>query len=350
MKKYIIAAGLACGFIGSVLTQTAAAEVPLTVNAGYGYWYWDSDRDLSNSGVPLVGLEWAVSDRLAAELTYGYSETDTDKAGEDVDINYYSAGLLFYSGSYIGGPNRIRPYLGFGLGQTKFDSDANNNTFHNRESDVHVSGGLRWMITPAFGARLEARAVNSLDKHDWDTLLSVGLNYYFGKTAEDTGASALAGGAVASGDEDGDGVSDANDKCPGTPPGTRVDSDGCPLPVARVASIRLLVNFAFDSSKVQEKYFKDISEVAAFLKRFEDVHVVIEGHTDSTGPDDYNMKLSQRRAEAVVDVLVNDYGIARNRLEPKGYGEADPVASNDTAEGRAQNRRVMATLQVEYEE
>ena len=137
---------------------------------------------------------------------------------------------------------------------------------------------------------------------------------------------------------------------PGTPAGTRVDHVGCPLPVAQVASIKLLVNFDFDSDEVQEKYFSDLSELADFLKRFDDLDVDIEGHTDSSGPEDYNQQLSQRRAQAVVDLLVNQYGIDRSRLEARGYGESQPVASNDTKEGRAANRRVMATLEVEFEE
>ena len=120
--------------------------------------------------------------------------------------------------------------------------------------------------------------------------------------------------------------------------------------MAQVASIKLLVNFDFDSDDVQEKYFSDLSELADFLKRFDDLDVDIEGHTDSSGPEDYNQQLSQRRAQAVVDLLVNQYGIDASRLEARGYGESRPVESNDTKEGRAANRRVMATLEVEFEE
>ena len=184
----------------------------------------------------------------------------------------------------------------------------------------------------------------SLDESRKDTLLSVGLNYYLGKTKADPAP------VQAVGDEDGDGVTDDIDQCPGTPAGTRVDSVGCPLPVAQVASIKLMVNFGFDSSRVQEQYFADLGELADFLKRFEDVFVDIEGHTDSTGPDDYNQSLSQRRAEAVVDYLISEHGIAPQRLQPKGFGESRPIADNNTEEGRAANRRVMATLEVEFED
>ena len=129
-----------------------------------------------------------------------------------------------------------------------------------------------------------------------------------------------------------------------------MDERGCPVPVIRIASITLKVNFAFDSHVVEEHYFQNLEELADFLKRFEDIQIELEGHTDSRGAEDYNLELSERRAEAVRQVLVNEYGIAAGRLLPRGYGESRPVASNETEEGRAENRRVVASLEVEYEE
>ncbi len=350
MKKIFAAAGLAWGLaLSTVAAQPAAADVPLTINAGVSYLNFDSDRRLDDDPAPVVSLEWALSDLVAIEALAAYNDFGFDDERDgNVDVGVYQLGLMFYGGSYIGGPNRVRPYATIGMGQIDFDSDQ----YDERQSTVHAGAGARWMITPRTGMRFEARAMNDLDEHNTDLMMTVGLNYFFGKVKDDSmaSASAMEGGAVASGDEDGDGVLDVDDRCPGTPAGTRVDSTGCPLPVTRVASIKMTVNFGFDSAKVQEKYFSDIGELANFLKRFTDVYVDIEGHTDSTGPDDYNMALSQRRAEAVVDVLVNQYGIDRKRLEPKGYGETQPVADNSTKEGRAANRRVMATLEVQYEE
>lgn len=345
MKKLIVAAGVACGIAASAFMQPAVADVPLTINAGYGYWSFDKDRNLEDEGTPWAGLEWAFNDTLAVELMGTYGSFDIEDTNSEVDLGSYQLGLLFYAGSYKGGPNRVRPYLTFGMGQTDVDSD-DFEAYDDTESTVHGGAGLRWMLTPAFGLRFDARGVHSLDESDTDILVTAGLNYYFG----DTSVPVVEEEPAVDGDEDGDGVPDSRDKCPGTPAGTRVDADGCPLPVTRVASIKMMVNFAFDSNEVQERYFNDISELAAFLKRFDEVDVDIEGHTDSTGPDDYNMSLSQRRADAVVDVLVNKYGIDRSRLEPKGYGETQPVADNSNKEGRAENRRVMATLEVEYEE
>jgi outer membrane protein OmpA-like peptidoglycan-associated protein len=72
---------------------------------------------------------------------------------------------------------------------------------------------------------------------------------------------------------------------------------------------------------------------------------VVEGHTDSVGSDVYNQKLSERRANAVRDVLVNQYGVGADRVNAVGYGEARPVADNATDSGRAVNRRVEAEVE-----
>tara|TARA_R110000823_G_scaffold210224_3_gene340413 strand:+ start:18612 stop:19637 length:1026 start_codon:yes stop_codon:yes gene_type:complete len=339
-KKLMTATAAACLALAGV-TQTASAEIPVTINAGYGYWFFDRDLqgfDVDDTGTPVVGLEWAFNDNWAAEILFADDETDLDGGG-DADVTTWQIGMLYYAGSYIGEGMRLRPYAAFGAGEIDLDAD----NFDTVETTVNGGLGVRWMLGKRVGMRLEARALYSLDESETDILTTAGLNIYLGKVDADPVVAEVV-------DSDGDGVPDDRDRCPGTAPGTRVDADGCPLPVAKVASVKLKVLFAFDSSRVQEEYFDDLSELADFLKRFSDLQVDVEGHTDSIGPDDYNMSLSQRRANAVVDVLVNQYGIARSRLEPKGYGETQPVASNDTKDGRAENRRVMATLEVEYED
>jgi OOP family OmpA-OmpF porin len=338
MKKQLLALGAAA--ILAVTSSIASAEVPLTLNIGMGQWMLDNSRDVKDTETPWTSLEWAFNDNWATEILYAEDRTRLDGSGARADIATWQLSMLYYGGSYIGKPNRIRPFVAFGAGEIDIDADFADTV----ETTLNAGLGLRWMITRSLGLRLEGRLLYSLDESKRDGLFNVGLNYYFGQvepTPEPVAAPV---------DSDGDGVTDDIDQCPNTPPGTRVDAVGCPLPVAQVASIKLKVNFAFDSDAVQERYFTDLAELAAFLKRFEDVYVDIEGHTDSVGPDDYNMQLSQRRAQAVVDVLVKDHGIAPQRLNAVGFGETKPVASNDTKEGRAENRRVMATLEVEYEE
>jgi len=101
-----------------------------------------------------------------------------------------------------------------------------------------------------------------------------------------------------------------------------------------------MVNFASDSAEVPESMAPFLKSAAADLKQLKAGHVLeIAGYTDNTGDAALNLALSQRRAEAVRAALIK-YGADPDTLVAKGYGEADPIASNDTPQGRAQNRRV----------
>jgi OOP family OmpA-OmpF porin len=145
-------------------------------------------------------------------------------------------------------------------------------------------------------------------------------------------------------DSDGDGVTDNIDKCPDTPKGIKVDRVGCPIPIKEKITIVLHVEFDFDKDNVMPEYHSQIEEVANFLKAYPDKDVSLEGHTDSEGSDAYNDDLSKRRAESVKMVLIETFGIDAAKVSTEGFGESRPVASNETAEGRQQNRRVVANI------
>jgi OOP family OmpA-OmpF porin len=136
-------------------------------------------------------------------------------------------------------------------------------------------------------------------------------------------------------DSDGDGVKDSMDKCPGTPPGKKVDANGCPEILLTLNG----VNFKFNSAKLEPESEKILDQAVGALNQASSVNVRVEGHTDSIGSDAYNMKLSQKRADAVKGYLVGK-GIAASRMSTAGRGEGQPVASNDTDQGRYMNRRV----------
>lgn len=148
-------------------------------------------------------------------------------------------------------------------------------------------------------------------------------------------APAAAPAAPVDGDSDGDGVVDSKDKCPGTPKGTKVDHEGCPL----VEKITLKgVWFAFDSAEITADSAKVLDEVALIFKRYPNLVAEMAGHTCSVGTDEYNQGLSERRANAVRDYLISK-GVAAKQLTAKGYGEAQPLNANATRAEREQNRR-----------
>jgi outer membrane protein OmpA-like peptidoglycan-associated protein len=142
-------------------------------------------------------------------------------------------------------------------------------------------------------------------------------------------------------DSDGDGVDDSHDKCPNTPPGTAVDAVGCQVLFRNESEplVLLGVNFETGRSRLTPTSYDALDQVAASLVAHPEVRVEIAGYTDNTGSAGLNTRLSAARALAVRSYLARK-GVAPGRMTAKGYGPANPVASNATAEGRAENRRV----------
>jgi len=109
-------------------------------------------------------------------------------------------------------------------------------------------------------------------------------------------------------------------------------------------SFRLDVQYQNGSAQLVSSYDKDIEDAAEFLKSYENVRAIIEGHTDSVGSESYNLQLSQARADTLRSRLIANYNIPLSMLEAKGYGEAVPIADNGTDEGRRKNRRVVLVI------
>ena len=104
------------------------------------------------------------------------------------------------------------------------------------------------------------------------------------------------------------------------------------------------LQFAFDSAKIGMDYMDEVSAVGSFLQKNPATYVLLEGYTDSVGSEEYNLLLSQRRAESVAKSLMDNHDIAQDRIVVNYYGKANPIASNATSEGRAQNRRVEVAI------
>lgn len=204
-----------------------------------------------------------------------------------------------------------------------------------------------------------------LQKTAWPTCAAVGGVVGAGLGATESaawagGGALFVGGMAAAycwvhgdGDEDGDGVPDSRDKCPGTPKGVQVDANGCPPPPPPVAVVEEVVvvkeetivirdvHFEFDSAKLTSTDKTKLDMIVTRLKQeAPSAKLRVTGHTDSVGSDTYNQKLSDRRAHSVVEYLISN-GIPRSSfVSVLGAGESQPVADNKTADGRAMNRRV----------
>lgn len=131
--------------------------------------------------------------------------------------------------------------------------------------------------------------------------------------------------------------------------GSTVNDNGCPLTLSETVTIDLNIQFPNNSDEVQSTYLKEIENVASFMNQYEGTAVEIRGYTDDRGAASYNQQLSEKRASAVAAKLVEEFGIAQNRVTFKGFGEENPIADNSTAEGRAENRRVVAEVSTTIE-
>ncbi|WP_281649173.1 OmpA family protein [Parendozoicomonas sp. Alg238-R29] len=147
-------------------------------------------------------------------------------------------------------------------------------------------------------------------------------------------------------DSDGDGVPDSLDKCPGTPPGTRVGAEGCPIiPAVQKDPIPVMEPVLFDSSSasLSAKAKGILDEGVEYLRAHPKAVIQLKGHADSSGPKAFNQEISEKRVHAVQSYLINS-GVQHTHIFIEASGIDEPAVSNTTKDGRRQNRRVEAKI------
>jgi len=303
------------------------------------------DRDDQLGGQLSIGKNFG--DYFALEL-YGFYFGDMDignQYGNDanIDISGYGASALFFPARDI-----LPVYAVAGVGIGHYDFDHSNTGMNNQRSKFYDVGAGYMFPLNDYGVKLRAEyryrstnvdRENTTHKNFRSNIVSVGVQVPIGAPPEAAAEPAPAPAPVQPTDSDGDGVPDSADQCPGTPPGVEVDANGCPIEKKEPVVLHG-VKFEFDSAQLTPQATNRLDNVTSALDASQEVRFSIAGHTDSTGSAAYNQKLSERRAQAVKDYLVQ-HGVNRNRITSiNGYGESRPIADNDTKAGRAKNRRV----------
>jgi OmpA-OmpF porin, OOP family len=313
----------------------------ITLSPFIGGYKFENSQHLNHEPIFGLGLGYNFDEHLGIEGVINYLETDARSRGSylgsnagDVDVYMYRLDLLYH----FMPRERFVPFLAAGVGGMGLKPDRNG-TEH--DPFVNYGAGLKYFFTDSIALRGDVRHVISFENSDANNNLyyTAGLTFYFGgnKAVEPPPAPVEAPKPVKvveqPKDSDGDGVFDREDKCPGTPKGATVDEFGC--------WVIKDVKFDFDKSNIKPEFYPGLDQVVKVLKENTNMKVKVEvqGHTDSVGTQQYNQKLSERRAMSVMNYLVSK-GIARNRLSASGYGFSRPVATNETEEGRAKNRRV----------
>jgi OOP family OmpA-OmpF porin len=334
----LAAAGLALG------TANLSAEVdqPWHLTGQLGGVKLDSDRNTSNEDIWWsVGFGRFFGDHFSLDLEYdeysGTIENFASIAPPGATFDEWKLSNIGLMGRYHFTDSAVRPYLAFGIGRQKHRNIFDEGSAFSGSLGVGLVGQLSKHVSTRLQVLYRTDKDDMGGFHDW--IYSIGLNYDFGgkpPPPPPPPKEEPPPPPPPNPDLDGDGVLNERDKCPNTRPGAVVDLDGCEVE----AVIELEgVHFDFDKATLKPEAKVVLNEAAALLNKHEKVVVEIAGHTDSTGPEDYNQGLSERRAEAVEDYLTAN-GVNASRLSSRGYGESRPVASNDTKEGRAENRRV----------
>ena len=370
------------------LALFAITAAPLAANAGVtisplllGYHYSegadDEQRELlgnydgSNENFykenglytgAALGIELTPSTQFQVE--YGVSNTDaissTGTGSFDTEQEMISGNFLIGFEEFSGyTDNAFKPYALVGAGQSKIEIEdsAGNLVSGTKDTIGNLGLGAMYRINDALSLRGEARAIHNFDNNWWEGMALAGLEVVLGGHLAPTVAvppmeepNVVTPPIVvveSDLDSDGDGVPDSIDACPGTPMNVVVDERGCPVPVDITDELKMELRVFFDNDKsaIKNQYKPEIAKVAEKMREYPNSTARVEGHASKTGPSArYNQRLSEARAVAVKSMLTNEFGIAPNRLSTVGYGYDQPIADNNTEEGRAMNRRVYAII------
>jgi len=145
-------------------------------------------------------------------------------------------------------------------------------------------------------------------------------------------------------DSDSDGVINARDTCENTPRGSEVDYHGCQLTTLKFYDFNFDVQFDAGQFELKSEFHSKLESLATFLKNTPETILLIEGHTDNTGAENYNLRLSKKRSESIANALISVFYISPNRIKSFGFGEQKPLESNETQAGRQINRRVTGKI------
>lgn len=326
-----------------VAAPFAAANAGITVTPlilGY-HWYPDNaDKKISElqtgaKGTFDVNDDLVVGAAIGAELTpwlqgeFEYQQTKTDadyKGGSRVpgDIRHENASLNFiatsdvFTGNY---DSKVKPYALLGGGWSRYSSDSYGAS---KDTIGNLGAGVLWQLNDALTLRTEARAIHNFDNNWWEGQGLAALQVVLGGHLKP--------------------AAPVVEVEPVQPPVEVQPEPEQPKEITEDLKLELRVFFDTNKSNIKDQYKPEIAKVAEKLVEYPNATAQIDGHTDNTGPRKLNERLSLARADSVKSSLVNEFGIDANRLSTQGFAWDQPIADNNTKEGRAMNRRVFATI------
>ncbi len=323
------------------LPANAQLKGKTEVSLQAGAMNYEGDTDLKTDWLFGARLGHYFTDAISAEVAFIGGKTKVKDTGDKLKVFYPSANLAY---NFVFG--KFVPFVKAGAGAYIMDPE---NGSSETDFGVNYGVGLKYFFTQNLAFRAEADhfidTESGTGTHNLQAL--AGLSFFFGncKKAE---AVKRAGEEKKAAVETVAAVAPVAEETPVAAPVEQQEVVLAPVPQPVKEEVVLTkdknlvlhgVTFANGSASITPESEKILNEVYAALVAASDFSVEIQGHTDSTSSDAFNLKLSQKRANAVKDYLVKK-GIAENRLAAKGYGETQPIADNTTKDGRAANRRI----------
>ena len=337
MKKILLST-VACATMMLAANSDYKYEITPTIGGVYTEGNLGLDRNYANGGLSL-GFNQFDSFIDQVELGFLRSIEDVNYKGTNADTGITRVFTNFIKEYSL--TSDVSLYTLIGAGVEIFDNEANGN-----EDGLfgNYGAGIKYKIADQFALKFDVRHLIEADHGDNNLLYNIGFAVPFGEVAKAAPVVEKAAPVVVAPapvetpkDSDADGVIDSLDECPNTMAKAKVDSVGC------MTLVNLNINFDTNKSDIKDSYNTRIVEFANMLKANPKLKATIEAHTDSVGSDAYNQKLSERRAASTVEAL-KALKVDTSKIKAVGYGETRPVATNATAEGKAENRRVEAVM------
>ena len=324
-----------------VAAPLAAANAGVTVTPLLvGYTFQDTEHNNGKDNLQDLYLDGAelqddvfVGAALGVELTpwLGF-EAEYSQVKGDIDVaetkaaeykQQQLAGNFYVTSDLItkNYDSKVKPYVLLGAGHYKYEGEGAAAGWEDEGTLGNAGVGAFWRLNDALSLRTEARGTYNFDEQFWNYTALAGLNVVLGGHLK-----------------------------PAAPAPVVVEPVPTPVPVEQPKeivedlSMELRVFFDTNKSNIKDQYKPEIAKVAEKLVEYPNATARIEGHTDSTGPRALNERLSVARAESVKSALVNEFNVNPTRLSTAGFAWDQPIADNNTKEGRAMNRRVFATI------
>lgn len=318
MKKIFLCLGLASALFA------ADKGVKFELTPTFSFNKFEGNLDLDNRIAPGVRLGYHLDDFWLDQLELGLERYSSVKYTNTKNTTAITRTYL----SAIKGIDVGEKFYFYGLAGGGYEAFSNAALGNKSGGFGHYGAGMKFYLSDSLALRLETRDQVNFHNANHNWVSTLGISFGFGSKKEKAMPSHEHQNHVM--------PTQTHSTCSIKPrEGALLDEKGCEK------TISLEGHFAFDKTTINPDFQEKIKEIAKILDENERYSTIIEGHTDNIGSKAYNQKLSQRRAQSVAKEL-EKYGVEKNRIQTIGYGQDKPRSSNDTKEGRADNRRVDA--------